>query len=68
MEEAFMEENKSLIDQVGLLGIEENDNRLGKFFLGFGIMSIFFVFHSIVLLLSLNSISCVFFSKTLEQH
>jgi len=28
MEEAFMEENKSLIDQVGLLGIEENDNRL----------------------------------------
>ncbi len=31
-------------------------------------MSIFFLFHWIVLLLSLNSISCVFFSKTLEQY
>jgi hypothetical protein len=28
MEEAFMEENKSLIDQDGLLGIKENDNKL----------------------------------------
>jgi hypothetical protein len=28
MEEAFMEENESLIDQVGLLDIEENGNRL----------------------------------------
>jgi hypothetical protein len=28
MEEALMEENKALIDQVGLLGIEENGNRL----------------------------------------
>jgi len=28
MEEAFMEEKKGLIDQVGLMGIEENDNRL----------------------------------------
>jgi hypothetical protein len=28
MEEALMEENESLIDQVGLLNIEENDNRL----------------------------------------
>ncbi len=28
MEEPFMEENDSLIDQVGLLDIEENGNRL----------------------------------------
>jgi hypothetical protein len=28
MEEAFMEENENLIDQVGLLDIEENGNRL----------------------------------------
>jgi hypothetical protein len=28
MEEAFMEENESLIDQLGLLNIEENGNRL----------------------------------------
>jgi hypothetical protein len=28
MEKAFMEENKGLIDQVGLMGIEENDIRL----------------------------------------
>lgn len=28
MEEAFMEENENLIDQVGLLDIKENGNRL----------------------------------------
>jgi hypothetical protein len=28
MEEAFMEENESIIDQVGLLDVEENGNRL----------------------------------------
>ncbi len=28
MEETVMEENKGLIDQAGLLGIEENGNRL----------------------------------------
>jgi hypothetical protein len=42
MEEAFMEENESLIDQVGLLNIEENDSRL--IFLGLGNMSKFFLF------------------------
>jgi hypothetical protein len=42
MEEAFMEENESLIDQVGLLDIEENDIRL--IFLGLRNMSKFFLF------------------------
>jgi len=42
MEEAFIEENESLIDQVELLDIEENDNRF--IFLGLGNMSKFFLF------------------------
>jgi hypothetical protein len=42
MEEALIEENEGLIDQVGLLDIEENDTKF--IFLGLGNMSKFFFF------------------------
>jgi hypothetical protein len=47
MEEALMEENEGLIDQVELLDIKENDNRF--IFLGLGNMSKFFFFHWVVI-------------------